>query len=151
MGLHAGDEKGLFAPLIVTRRGLEALPLRVPHTVLDALDVPPAEALDLTVEFEIASNLLVVEDSEAVDDGDGASGPAYDIVWFEIEILGVTDSEDNSVYVLQGRRQILKHTQVFELLLVPEEPCPAVPGPWVDVLFLELPPVRHVWIVDPRL
>ena len=46
----------------------------VPHLVLDALDVAAAEALDLAAQLEVAPDLGVVEDAEAVDTATGPAG-----------------------------------------------------------------------------
>jgi hypothetical protein len=44
-----------------------------PHLAFDAVVMPAAEAFDFAVEFEVAADLGVVEDAEAVDDGGGAA------------------------------------------------------------------------------
>ena len=39
-----------------------------------------AEAFDFAVEMEVLFDLFVVEDGEAVDDGDGVCGPFDDVL-----------------------------------------------------------------------
>ena len=42
--------------------------VRIPYSLLDTIDVPASHAFDLAAKFEVAANLVVVEDAKAVYD-----------------------------------------------------------------------------------
>ena len=65
-----------------------------------------AEALHLAAEFEIAADLRVVQDAEAVDDGDGAAGHFDDLVGIELQIGLVADGQDHRIGPLQGLLEV---------------------------------------------
>ena len=60
--------------------------VRVPDLVFDPFYVPAAQALDLAAEFEVALDLFVIEDAEAVDDRDGAAGHPDDLRGVELHV-----------------------------------------------------------------
>jgi len=41
----------------------------LPYAVLDPFDMAPAQALDLAAQLEIAPDLRIIQDAEAVDHG----------------------------------------------------------------------------------
>ena len=59
---------------------------RSAHPVLDSPNVAAAEALHLAAEFEVAADLRVVQNAEAVDDGDRPARLRDDRVGIEIEV-----------------------------------------------------------------
>jgi hypothetical protein len=56
-----------------------------------------AEALHLAAEFEIAFDLFVVKDAEAVDDGDGVADHFDDFIGVEGHIGLVADGKNDGI------------------------------------------------------
>ena len=59
--------------------------------------MPSPQCLDLAAELKISSDLIIREDAEAIEDGDGVSGPFDDLLGVEIEILTVRDCQDHGL------------------------------------------------------
>jgi len=107
-----------------------------------------AEALHLAAELKIAFDLFVVEDAEAVDDGDGAADHLDHFIGVESHVGLVADGKDEGINSLEGGAQIIFNLAVLEFLLVPEEARPGVAGGGIGFLFLQFPPVFHIGVVD---
>ena len=88
------------------------------NAVFDPLHMPPAEAFHFAVEFEIAPDLFVGEDAEAVNDGDGAAGHLDDFIGIEGEVGLVTDGQDDGIHAFERGAEIIFHPALPELLLV---------------------------------
>ena len=67
-----------------------------------SLDMSAAEALDFAAEFEVTFDFFVIEDAEAIDDGEGIAGPFDDVVGIEVEIRLMGDGEDEGVDIIEG-------------------------------------------------
>ena len=105
-----------------------------PHLFLDALDVAAAEGLHLAAQLEVAPDLLVVEDAEAVDHGDLAAGPPDHLIGVDGQVGRVAHGQHDGVGLLHGGPHVLLDAQRLELLLAVEEAGPAVAGVGVGVL-----------------
>ena len=111
----------------------------------------PAEALYLAAEFEIPPDLRVIQDAEAVDDGDGAAGHFDHFVGIEFQIGLMADGQDHRIGPLQGVLEVGLNPDFGELVLIPEEPRPGVARGGIGFLLLQFPPVLHVGVVDADL
>ncbi len=88
------------------------------------LDVASAECFHFTAEFEVSSNFVVVEDSEAVDDGQGCACPFDDLVGIEVEIRLMGYGEDECFDAFEGFAEVFLDFGVDEFFLVAEESSP---------------------------
>ena len=111
----------------------------------------PAEALHLAAKFEIPPDLRVIQDAEAVDDGDGVACHFDDLVGIEFQIRLMADGQDYRISPLQGVLEVGLNPYFGELVLIPEEPRPGVARGGVGFLFLQFPPVLHVRVVYANL
>src|SRR5262245_52679405 len=121
------------------------------YLLLDALDVPAPEPLHLAAELEVAADLVVVEDPEAVDHCQGSPGHRDHGVGIEGEVRLVRDREDHGLDAAQRGFQILTHPELLQVALVAEEPGQGVTRRRVRVLLLELEPVLDVRVVDAHV
>ena len=69
---------------------------------LYSLYVSPSQSFYFAFELEVLFDFLVVEDGEAVDDGDGVGGPFDDVSGVEVEVGGVGDGEDEGIDIVEG-------------------------------------------------
>ena len=95
---------------------------------LDPLDVAAAEGLDFAAELEVAANLLVGEDSEAVHHGQRSARPADDLFGIELQIGLVRHGQDQGFGVVQRGGQVLLDADILQAFLVAEEPRPRMAG-----------------------
>ncbi len=111
----------------------------------------PAECFNLASYFKVSSDLLISQDTEGIDDGDGSASPFDHIIWIQIEVLLVGHRQDNSFGPLHRLLKVFFNHSLFQPLLVAEEPFPRTSGRWVGVLFLQFIPVIHIGVVDTDL
>lgn len=78
---------------------------RFPDRLLDPPDVAAAHSLDLAAEFEVAADLGVVEDAEAIHQGERPAHRGEDLVRLQLQVLLVPDGarEDHGVRHLRAR------------------------------------------------
>ncbi len=107
-----------------------------------------AKALYFAAELEIASDVVVIENTEAVDDGNGAAGHGDHRIRVEGKVSLVADGQNDGVHTFEGGGQVLLNPTVLEFILVPEEARPGMARRGVIVLLLQLQPLLHVGVVD---
>jgi hypothetical protein len=61
------------------------------HRGLDAFDVPPSKPFDLAPQFNKSMNIIVIENTEAVDYCEGFSYVLDHFLGVKLQILGVRD------------------------------------------------------------
>src|ERR1019366_4123219 len=86
----------------------------VVDAILDAFDVAPAHAFDVTPQFQVAADLLVVEDAEAVHHGKGASGALNHPIGVEFQIGVVANGQDDGIDSFHSDPHVLLDTQVLQ-------------------------------------
>ena len=118
------------------------------HIVLDSLYLAAAHSFDLTPEFEIPLNSPVIQNTEAVNDGDGTTGHLHDFFRSKMQVGFVPHGEHNGIGTLEGRINIFLYPEIIELSLITEKAGPRVPRSGISFLLLELPPVFHVGVMD---
>jgi hypothetical protein len=114
-------------------------------------DVAPAQAADLASQGEIAGDLGVRKDAEAIHDGAWAADPLNDPIGVEVPVLPVPHRQDHGRGPRQGGREVLLHSYRGHRLLVAEEAGTRLTGGRIGVLVLQLVPVVHIGVVDPDL
>src|ERR1039458_6695539 len=86
----------------------------VVDAILDAFDVAPAHAFDVTPQFQVAADLLVVEDAEAVHHGKGASGALNHPIGVEFQIGVVANGQDDGIDSFHRGPHVLLNPQVLD-------------------------------------
>ena len=61
---------------------------------------------------------------------------------------GMWYSQDDNLHAMCSFGQVLLHPDVFEIVLISEEPSPGLAHSRVDVLFFEFVPVIYVGVMD---
>ena len=111
----------------------------------------PRPSLHFAAELEVAANLVVGQDAEAVDHGQRPARPFDDLIGVEIEILLVRHRQNQRLGMVQRGGQIALHANVHQTFLIAEEPRPRMARRRVNVLILQLKPVLDIRIVDAHL
>ena len=117
--------------------------LSFPYLVLDSFDVAAAQALYFTPELKVAFNLIVIQNTEAINDCNRPTGTFDHFVRIKLQILLMSDRKNNGINPVQCFFQILLDTQIFELFLTSEEPFQTVVRRRILILFFEFPPVQR--------
>src|SRR5437867_3595647 len=128
-------------------RVILVLGLRRADLFLNALDVPATEGLYLASKLEVSADILICEDTEAVDHGNGASGPLHHVVRFQLQIGRVPYRKDHGLYAFESRWQISLHSNIHKVLLIAKEPGPRVARGGVGILALQFVPMNDIGIV----
>ena len=81
-----------------------------------------AHAFHLAAELEVAADLGVVQNAEAVHQRKGSSHALEYNVGIELELRLVTNGEDDDVHPLHRRGEIFFQAEVLERFLPVEEP-----------------------------
>jgi len=68
--------------------------LYISYFVLDTLNVATAKAFDFAAELKIPVNLRIIKHSEAIDDGDGATGHFNHLIRFQRQKCLMTNGQD---------------------------------------------------------
>ena len=75
--------------------------------------MPTAEALYFAAQFEIAADVGVVEDAEAIDYGDGAAGHGDHRIRVDGKVVFVADGQDDGIHAFEGGGQFLLNLTVL--------------------------------------
>ena len=110
-----------------------------------------AERLDLAAQLKVASNFVVAQYTETVDNRQGPPGPCNYFLGSEIEIRRMRDGKYNRLRTFQRRRKIIPDADVDQPVLIAEEARERVTRGGINILFLQLVPVFEIWIVDAHV
>ena len=98
--------------------------LKISYLSFQSGQMASAQRLDLTAEFKIATDLLIGEDPECINNSNRTTGPLHDIIGVQIQVMGMRHSEDQGLDPFQCLFKGFLHHGVFQVLLVPEKPFP---------------------------
>ena len=110
-----------------------------------------AEGFDFAAEAEVFFDLIIGEYAEAVDDGEGFAGIGDDILGLEVKVFGVWDGKYQSFSIFQHGWEVFFYAEVFQTVLITEEPGPGVTGSGIGVLGFKFIPMVNIGIVYPDL
>ena len=119
--------------------------------LLDPLDMPPSQSFDLAPQFEIAGDILVVEQAETVDNRRLGADHVGHLVRGQGLVGLVGHGQDDGIGSGQRAGQVLGHPQFAQVFLVAEKPRPTLAGRRVGILLFKLPPVLDVRVVHHHL
>lgn len=87
----------------------------------DALNMTPTQSLNLASQFEVPADLLILQNPEAIYDGDRAPRHFANIFRLQAQIRFVANGKDHCIATSQGFSQIAVDRQVRQPFLVPKE------------------------------
>ena len=109
------------------------------------------ECLYLAAQFEVSGDRIIIQDAEAVDDGEGFARPLDNVFGLQFQVRLVRYGEDHRLGPVQCGLEILLDTKVLEVFLGAEKTGPRMPGSGVRVLALQLVPVLDLGVVHAHL
>src|SRR5690606_32335569 len=115
--------------------------------LLDSLNMAATEPFYLAAELEVAADLIVSQNTEAVNYCCRLADSLHHFVRVKTEICGVRDGQDNSLRSLERLVEVLFYSYLLELLLVAEELCLTLSFSRVCILLLELPPMFNIRVM----
>ena len=109
---------------MAVRIGVSGSSLVSANGILESLDVAATECLHFAAQFEVSGDRVIVQDAEAVDDGEGFARPLDNVFGLQFQVRLVRYGEDDRLRPVQCGLEILLDTKVLEVFLGAEKPGP---------------------------
>lgn len=112
------------------------------YLVLNPFDVATAQALYFTTEFNIAADCAIIEDAEAVDDGNRSIGHSDHRIGVKLQVSLMADDQNYGISFFECVTEGLLNVNVSEFFLITEISRPGMAGCRVGILLFQFSPVR---------